>query len=50
MMGNRMGTNKLLSDTVFENEKNILYLNSINQRLNKLLQINSKNVKMWKKL
>ena len=45
MMGNRMGTNKLLSDTVFENEKNILYLNSINQRLNKLLQINSINVK-----
>ena len=31
----------MLSDTVLENEKNILYLNSINQRLRKLLEINN---------
>ena len=34
-------TNKFLSDTILENEKNILYLNSINQRLGKLLEINN---------
>ena len=34
--GNKTGTNKLLSDTFIDNEKNILYLSIINQRLNKL--------------
>ena len=37
--GNKYKTNKLLSDTVIESEKNILYLNIINQRFNKLYQI-----------
>ena len=33
-------TNTLLSDTIFEEEKNIYYLNLINQKLDKLAQIN----------
>ena len=37
--GNRIETNKLLSDTIIENEKNVLYLNIINQRLLKLNEI-----------
>ena len=40
-LGKRSETNKFLSDTILENEKNILYLNSINQRLGKLLEINN---------
>ena len=34
--GNKINTNRLLADTVFEVENNIYYLNSINQRINKL--------------
>ena len=41
LLGNRKDTNKLLSDTILETEKNIFYLNSINQRLGKLLEINN---------
>ena len=37
--GNKSQTNKLLSDTVIESEKNIFYLNVINLRLNKLNEI-----------
>jgi len=37
--GNRIETNKLLSDTIIDSEKNILYLNIINQRLIKLNDI-----------
>ncbi len=37
--GNKINTNRLLADTVFEPEKNIYYLNSINQRINKLNEI-----------
>ena len=37
--GNTIKTNKLLGDTVFEPENNIFYLNSINQRINKLKEI-----------
>jgi len=37
--GNKINTNKLLADTVFELENNIYYLNTINQRINKLNQI-----------
>ena len=37
--GNRIETNKLLSDTIIETEKNVLYLNIINQRLLKLNEI-----------
>ena len=33
-------TNKLLSDTVIEDEKNVFYLAIINQRLNKLAEAN----------
>ena len=36
MNGNKIKTNKLLGDTIFEKEKNILYINLINQRLMKL--------------
>lgn len=41
--GNKIKTNKLLSDTFIDSEKNILYLNLINQRLNKLLEISNLN-------
>ena len=37
--GNKINTNKLLGDTIFETEKNIYYLNLINQRMNKLKEI-----------
>ena len=37
--GNRIKTNRLLADTVFEAENNIYYLSSINQRINKLNEI-----------
>ena len=37
-------TNKLLSDTIIENEKNVFYLNSINQTLNRLIQVCDINI------
>ena len=37
--GNKINTNRLLSDTIFEKENNIYYLNLINQRINKLNEI-----------
>ena len=37
--GNKIETNKLLSDTIIDSEKNIFYLNIINQRLLKLNEI-----------
>ena len=37
--GNKINTNKLLSDTVFEPENHIYFLNLINQRINKLNEI-----------
>ena len=39
LSGNKIKTNRLLSDTVFEPENNIYYLNLINQRINKLFEI-----------
>ena len=39
LMGNKSKTNKLLGETILEEEKNILYLNILNQRLNKLKEI-----------
>ncbi|MDA9684342.1 hypothetical protein N9U33_01995 [Candidatus Pelagibacter bacterium] len=42
-LGNRSNTNKLLANTTMDYEKNILYLNIINQRLEKLLQIHQLN-------
>lgn len=37
--GNKDETNRFLSETIIENEKIIFYLNSINQRLNRINQI-----------
>lgn len=37
--GNKIKTNNLLSDTIIEPEKNILYLNIINQRFNKISDV-----------
>ena len=42
IVGNKIETNKLLTDTILEPEKNILYLNIINQRLNKIREIHEK--------
>jgi DNA polymerase-3 subunit delta len=39
LMGNKLKTNKLLSDTIIESEKNIFYLTLINQRFNKLKDV-----------
>lgn len=39
LKGNKNKTNRLLADTVFEAENNIYYLNLINQRINKLFEI-----------
>ena len=39
LKGNKIKTNRLLADTVFGTENNIYYLNSINQRINKLSEI-----------
>ena len=39
LKGNKTLTNKLLSDTILDTEKNIFYLTLINQRLNKLMEI-----------
>ena len=37
--GNKINTNRLLADTVFEIENSIYYLNAINQRINRLNEI-----------
>ncbi len=39
LKGNKINTNRLLADTVFEQENSIYYLNLINQRINKLYEI-----------
>ncbi len=47
LSGNNKNTNRLLSDTVIEDEKTFFYLNSINQRLltlNKVTSIKDKSV------
>ena len=41
LMGNKEKTNKLLSDTIVEEDKNIYYLNLINQRLKVLNNLHS---------
>lgn len=38
LCGNKIKINKLLSDTIMDADKNILYLNIINQRMNKLIE------------
>ena len=39
--GNKIKTNQLLSNTIIDVEKNIFYLNLINQRLNRLVEISN---------
>ena len=39
LIGDKLKTNKLLSETVIDNEKNFFIMNLINQRLKKLLEI-----------
>ena len=39
LKGNNLATNKLLSNTTLDNEKSTLYLNLLNQRLNKLKDV-----------
>ena len=41
LMGDKLKTNKLLSDTIFEKDKNILYLNLLNQRVNRLKEVSN---------
>jgi DNA polymerase III, delta subunit len=43
LLGRLKDTNKLLSDTDLDTDKNVFYLNLINQRLGKLLEINNHN-------
>ena len=50
LLGNKSKTNKLLSDTIIDSEKNIYYLSSINQRLNKLNEIISKSKLMFENM
>ena len=44
LSGNKIKTNKLISDTILEEDKIILYLNLIKQRLHKLLEANQKAI------
>ena len=48
LMGNKLATNKLISDTILEPEKSTMYLTIINQRLKKLLEVDEmkKNEKL----
>ena len=39
LKGNQKNTNRLLADTIFEFENSVFYLNLINQRVNKLFEI-----------
>ena len=41
LTGNKITTNRLLNDTLIESDKGVYYLNVINQRLNKLKEINN---------
>jgi len=45
LSGNLKSTNKLLNDTIIENEKIIFYINVFNYRLNKINEILSRNEK-----
>ena len=40
--GNKIKTNRLLADTIFEIENNVFYLNSINQRIKRLNEMKMK--------
>ena len=39
LLGNKQSTNKLLGETLLEKEKNIFYINILNQRFNKLNEL-----------
>ena len=39
LLGNKLKTNKLLSETIIDDEKMLFYLNSLNQRLNKIKEV-----------
>ncbi len=43
--GNKIKTNRLLADTIFEIENNVFYLNSINQRIKRLNEIENEKKK-----
>ncbi len=43
ILGDKINTNKLLSSTIIEEEKSVLYLAMINQRLSKLNELQNKN-------
>ena len=43
--GNKITTNRLLADTIFQSENNIYYINLINQRINKLNEIENLKTK-----
>lgn len=45
LCGNKTKINKLLADTVFEKDNNVYYLNSINQRINRLYEIENLKTK-----
>lgn len=45
LIGNKIKTNKLLSQTIIETDKIMYYLNTINQRLDRLMEINQSNKK-----
>ncbi len=45
LAGNKIKTNELLSQTIIETEKVMYYLNAINQRLDKLMEINQSGEK-----
>ena len=49
LLGNKSKTNKLLSDTTLEEDKNIFYLNTINQRLGRLFQVSKSKEKSIEK-
>ena len=45
LLGDKNKTNKLLSDTVFPQEKNVYYLSLINQRLLRIKEVYDNNEK-----
>ena len=49
-IGDRYKTNQLLSDTILDPERNFIYLNLINQRLNKMAEINTLEGRLEEKI
>ena len=46
ILGDKINTNKLLSSTIIEEEKSVLYLAMINQRLSKINELQNKKMKI----